>query len=184
MITSPLDSPAGKPPPSGRGLNAADGTTPDRAAAPLDAADPRHGIRGTPSRGVPREGATAGPGTPLPGPAWSSLPVLRGSGGAREEGPGGTAAPAGSPPAGEPGGGARLRTAALPPGTRPLAAWEAALSANAAGRRRRRGGKPAPVVPAGSGRLRTAGPREGAFDDAPLPSLRLRPPPEPPEAAL
>lgn len=47
--------------------------------------------------------------------------------------------------------------------------------------RNRRGKRAVKGYQAGSARLRPAG---EAFDDAPLPSLRLKPPPEPPEAAL
>lgn len=191
MNSFPQNSPAGSPPRPGRGLNAADGHPPARAAAAPDAADSRPGVRVTPSRGVARQGVPGpSPEPPGDGPAPDSLPVAEGRAGGAEGGPGGVQGSAGPLPAGEPGRGARLRqTAPLPGTTRPLAgqefrdAWKAARSSNAAAGRRR-GGKPKPAVQPGSGRLRVAAPRAEAFDDPPPPALRIKLPPEPPEAAL
>lgn len=189
MTSFPDNSLAGQPSPPGQGADAAGGYPPSQPAAVPDAAGPRRAARDA-SRAVGREGTTAGPGAPLPGPAPASPPAALGRGrGAREEGPGSgiPRAAAGSPPAGEPGGDARVRTASSP-GTRPLSGqefrdqWKAARSSNAAAGRRR-GGKPRPVVPPGSGRLRAAGPRPASFDELPAPPLRIKLPDPPPEAA-
>jgi hypothetical protein len=78
----------------------------------------------------------------------------------------------------------------MPPAAAPLSgedfrkAWKAAESAKNATARRRRGRRTNTAASPGVGRLRVAAPRTETFDVPPTPTITLRTPPEPPEAAL
>lgn len=126
------------------------------------------------------------------GPASTSPPGTEGSpGGARKGEPAlrrrtpGVGSPSDTSPAGD-----RRLNAASPAAPLPLSgddfrkAWKAAESANAAAGRNRRGKRPNTAASPGVGRLRVAAPRPEAFDAPPPPSIRIRPPEPPPEAAL
>jgi hypothetical protein len=94
----------------------------------------------------------------------------------------------GSSPTPIPAGG--RRSSAMPPAAGPLSgedfrkAWKAAESAKNAAARRRRGHRTSTPASPGVGRLRVAAPRSEVFDAPPPPTIVLRTPPEPPEAAL
>ncbi len=184
----PGPAPSSPPEPPPRGSRGARGTA--EPASPLapsrtaPAAAAISGGRGGPPRRVGRGGTTAGPGNPPPGPASTSPPVAEGrAGGAREEGRGGCQGDAAPSPARNPAEGTRSSAVPSAAGQEFRDKWKAALSARAADGRRKRGGKPKPVVPPGSGRLRAAPARPESFGDAPLPPLGIKLPPEPPEAA-
>jgi len=168
------------PPPRGSGGTSGETEPSPPSAAPrtAPAASTPVGGRGTSTSVGPEQG---------PGPAATSPPV-QGSGGAEGGEPArrrrtpGVGSPTDTSPAGD------RRVNAASPAAVPLTgddfrkAWKAAESAKNAAGRRRRGGKPRPVVSPGVGRLRVAAPRPEAFGDAPPPPLRLRTP-EPPDTA-
>jgi len=180
--TGPASASPSEPPPPGSG-GASGERGPRHLAAPprnAPAVSPPVGGRGTSTSVGPEQG---------PGPAATSPPV-QGSGGAeggepalRRRTPG-----VGSPTDTSPAGDRRLNAAS--PAAPPLRdqafrdAWKAARSEQAKDQRRRRGGKPRPVASPGVGRLRVAPPRPESFDAPPPPSIRIKHPPEPPEAAL
>lgn len=92
---------------------------------------------------------------------------------------------AGSPPVTSPAGGRRSVTppAAGLSGQDFRKAWKAAESAKNAAARRARGRGTNTAASPGVGRLRVAAPRSETFDVPPPPTIVLRTPPEPPEAA-
>jgi hypothetical protein len=93
---------------------------------------------------------------------------------------------AGSPPVTRPAGGGRVNA---PPPAVPLSgqdfrkAWKAAESAKNAAQRRGRARRPSADASPGVGRLRVAAPRSETFDAPPPPTITLRTPEPPDEAA-
>lgn len=176
--------PAQSPVPEGSPLprrGVRDGANPPASSRTAPAAAPETGGRGT-HAGV---GAVQGHA-----PAQTSPSGTEGSPG-RDEG--GEPTPRrrtpgeGSPPAMSPAGG--WRSTATPPAAAPLSgedfrrAWKAAESAKNAAGRRGRARRPNASTSPGVGRLRVAAPRPEAFDAAPPPEIKIRPPEPPPEAA-
>jgi hypothetical protein len=153
------------PPADGADRGAAESPPAPSRNAP--AAGNWHGGRGTQNSPLPARGSGAGRGA-------QSSPSERG-------GPGGGS---------EPGGGGRTHAAPPSPGTtQPLGgqafrdAWKTAESAKNAAGRRRRARRPSSAALPGIGGMRLASRPPASFDDAPPPPLRIKPQPEPPEAA-
>jgi hypothetical protein len=175
--TSPPESPT---PGSGGARGKTGPVHPPASPRSAPTAVPPFGSRGTPSRVGPGQG---------PGPASTSPPAAEGrargdEGGGREsrvrtagERPSPVTSPAGG------------RLSSSPPAVRglrgkdALRAWKAAESAKNATQRRGRARRPNTDASPGVGRLRVAAPRSETFDVPPPPTIRVKRPEPPDEAA-